>query len=92
MVPITKRASFPNKQCGINNKPKLIRSMLAAGIVQDTLLEKLEKAKEVKRKRQNTQTISCLHTYFSLAPLNRQILVKVFAMYWCKDLLFSQLR
>ena len=39
MVPITRRASSPNKQCCIfvlNNKPKLLRSVLAAGIVQDT--------------------------------------------------------
>ena len=39
MVPITRRASFPNKKMLyflINNKPILIRSMLAASIVQDT--------------------------------------------------------
>ena len=35
MVPITRRASSPNKRCFINNKPILIRSVLAAGIVQD---------------------------------------------------------
>ena len=34
----------------INNKPKLIRSMLAAGIVHVRLLEKLYKAKEAKRR------------------------------------------
>ena len=33
----------------INNKPKLIRSMLAAGIVQDTFAGEAEKAKEAKR-------------------------------------------
>ena len=38
MVPITRRASSPNKKMYffINNKPILIRSMLAAGIVQET--------------------------------------------------------
>ena len=39
MVPITRRASFPNKKMLyslINNKPILIHSMLAASIVQDT--------------------------------------------------------
>ena len=39
MVPITRRASFPNKKMLyslINNKPILIRSKLAASIVQDT--------------------------------------------------------
>ena len=39
MVPITRRASFPNKKMVyslIINKLILIRSMLAAGIVQDT--------------------------------------------------------
>ena len=39
MVPITRRASSPNKKMLyflINNKPILIRSMLAAGIVQET--------------------------------------------------------
>ena len=39
MVPITRRASSPNKKCGIFlliiNKPILIRSMLAAGKIQD---------------------------------------------------------
>ena len=38
MVPITRRASFPNKKMLyslINNKPILILSKLAAGIVQD---------------------------------------------------------
>ena len=51
MVPITRRASSPNKKMLyflINNKPILIRSMLAAGIVQERLLEKLDKAKEAK--------------------------------------------
>ena len=41
MVPITRRASFPNKKMLyflINNKPILISSMLAAGIVQDTFV------------------------------------------------------
>ena len=39
MVPITRRASFPTKKIVyslINNKPILIRSKLAASIVQDT--------------------------------------------------------
>ena len=39
MVPITRRASFPTKKMLyslINNKPILIRSKLAASIVQDT--------------------------------------------------------
>ena len=39
MVPITRRASFPNKKMLyslINNKPILIRSKLAASVVQDT--------------------------------------------------------
>ena len=38
MVPITRRASSSNKICCIffNNKPILVHSMLAAGIVQDT--------------------------------------------------------
>ena len=38
MVPITRRASSPNKMLYflINNKAILVHSMLAAGIVQDT--------------------------------------------------------
>ena len=40
MVPITRRASFPNKKKMlyflINNKPILIRSKLAASLVQNT--------------------------------------------------------
>ena len=37
MVPITRRASFPNKKNVVfNNKPILIRSKLAASIVQNT--------------------------------------------------------
>ena len=38
MVLITRRASSPNKKMWyfLNNKPILIRSMLAGGIVQDT--------------------------------------------------------
>ena len=46
MVPITRRASFPNKKMLyslIKNKPILIRSKLAASIVQDTFAEAVEK-------------------------------------------------
>ena len=40
MVPITRRASSPNIMLYflINNKAILIRSMLAAGVVQDTFV------------------------------------------------------
>ena len=50
MVPITRRASSPNiiLYFLINNKAILIRSMQAAGVVQDTfVVEKLWKAKGV---------------------------------------------
>ena len=40
----------------INNKPILIRSMLAAGIVQDTFAG--EKAKEAKRRRLEATSIA----------------------------------
>ena len=49
MVPITRRASSPNKKMMyflFNNKPILIRSMLAAVIVQDTFAGKLDKEEE----------------------------------------------
>ena len=41
-----------------NNKPILIRSMLAAGIVQDTFTGELEKTKEVKRRRLEATSIA----------------------------------
>ena len=46
MVPITRQASFPNKKMLyslIKNKPILIRSKLAASIVQDMFAEAVEK-------------------------------------------------
>ena len=50
------------------NKPILIRSMLAAGIVQNTLLEKLEKAKEAKRRRlEATSTATATGTFTAQA-------------------------
>ena len=36
MVPITRLASSPNKKCGIFVKIIMIRSIVAASIVQDT--------------------------------------------------------
>ena len=47
----------------INNKPILIRSMLAAGIARTRLLEKLYNAKEVKRRLlEATSTATCTGT------------------------------
>ena len=44
MVPFARRASSPNKKLyfPINSKPILIRSMLAAGLVQDTFSREAE--------------------------------------------------
>ena len=53
MVPITRRASFPNKKMLyslIKNKPILICSKLAASIVQDTFAREAVETKEAKRR------------------------------------------
>ena len=46
LVPIARRASSPNKYFLINNQPILIRSMLAAGIVQDKFAREAEGGEE----------------------------------------------
>ena len=66
VAPLT--GSSPNKKMLyflINNKPILIRSMLAAGIVP-CLLEKLEKAKEDKRRRLEATSTAILLVFLPL--------------------------
>ena len=70
MVPITRRASSPNKLLYflINNKQILIRSMLAAGIVQDKFAGEAGKAKEVNRRRlEATSTATSTGTFTAQA-------------------------
>ena len=53
----------------INNKPILIRSMLAAGIIQDTFAGEAEEGeKEVKRRRlEPISTVTSTGTFTALA-------------------------
>ena len=71
MVPITRGASFPNKKklyILINNKPILIRSKLAASIVQDTLArEAVENEGSKRRLLEATSTVTSTGTFTAQA-------------------------
>ena len=66
MVPITRRASSFNKMLYflINNKPILIRSMLAAGIVQDKVVGEAIQGEGGEEEATSTSTSYC-YTYNS---------------------------
>ena len=69
MVPITRRASFPNNKMLyslINNKPILIRSKLATSIVQDTFARE---AVENKEGEEETLRLLLLLLLLVLLPL-----------------------
>ena len=66
MVPITRRASFPNKKklyYLINTKPILIRSKLVASIVQDTF------AREAVENEGGEEETTAGYFYCVLLPL-----------------------
>ena len=71
MVPITRRASFPNKKMLyslINNKPILIRSKLAASMVQDTFArEAVENKGGEEETLEATSTVTSTGTFTAQA-------------------------
>ena len=71
MVPITRRASFPNKKrlyFLINNKPILIRSMLAASSPGHVCWRSCKRTKEAKRRQlKATFTVTSTGTFTAQA-------------------------